>query len=82
MTNIPEEFICPITLAIMKDPVIMPDSQTYEREAIAKYLKQSPLSPLTRKHINIKDAIPNYALKSMIEKYLNRGKLIGNMIPE
>ena len=45
-------------------------------EAIAKYLKQSPLSPLTRKHINIKDAIPNYALKSMIEKYLNRGKLL------
>ena len=74
MSEIPQEFICPITLCIMKDPVIMPDGQTYEREAIANALKVSPLSPITRKRLNMKDATPNYALKSMIEKYLNSGK--------
>ena len=74
MSEIPQEFICPITLCIMKDPVIMPDGQTYEREAIANALKVSPLSPITRKKLNMKDATPNYALKSMIEKYLNSGK--------
>ena len=75
MTDIPDEFKCPITLSIMKDPVIMPDGQTYEREAIANHLKTSPLSPITRKPLNMKDATPNYALKSMIEKYLNGGKI-------
>ncbi len=68
MSNIPEEFLCPITLTIMKDPIIMSDGQTYEREAIANHLKISPLSPLTRKPLNMKDTTPNYALKSMIEK--------------
>ena len=75
MSDIPEEFKCPITLCIMKDPVIMTDGQTYEREAIANHLKTSPLSPITRKPLNMKDATPNYALKSMIEKYLNGGKI-------
>ena len=73
MSEIPKEFLCPITLCIMKDPVIMPDGQTYEREAIRKALQASPYSPLTKKPLNMKDAVPNYALKSMIEKYLNTG---------
>jgi len=75
MTDIPDEFKCPITLSIMKDPVIMPDGQTYEREAIANHLKTSPLSPITRKPLDMKDATPNYALKNMIEKFLNGGKI-------
>ena len=73
MSEIPKEFLCPITLAIMKDPVIMQDGHTYEREAIKKALQASPYSPLTKKPLNMKDAVPNYALKSMIEKYLNGG---------
>ena len=43
MTDIPKEFICPISLEIMKDPVIMSDGQTYDRESITKALKNSPL---------------------------------------
>jgi len=58
----------------MKDPVIMSDGQTYDRESITKALKVSPLSPITKKRLNIKEAIPNYNLKSMIEKFLNDGK--------
>ena len=74
MSEAPKEYLCPITLCIMKDPVIMPDGQTYEREAITKALAANPFSPLTKKPMNIKDAIPNYALKSMIEKYVNKGE--------
>ena len=71
MNEVPREFLCPITLCIMKDPVILPDGQTYEREAITKHLKNNPLSPITKRPINIKDAIPNYSIKSMIDKFLN-----------
>lgn len=73
MTEIPQEFLCPINLTIMKDPVIMPDGQTYERKAIEKALKISPLSPITKKPLSMEDATTNYALKSMIEKFLEKG---------
>ena len=74
MTEIPKEFLCPITLCIMRDPVIMSDGQTYERKAIEKALEQSTLSPITRKPVSMKDARTNYALKSMKEKYINKGE--------
>ena len=74
MSEVPNEFLCPINLTIMKDPVIMADGQTYEREAIEKALKKNPYSPITKQPLSMKDAKTNYALKSMIEKYLNEGK--------
>ena len=74
MSEVPKEFLCPITLCIMKDPVIMSDGQTYEREAITKYLKSNSLSPLTKKPLKIEEAVPNTILKNMIEKYQNGGE--------
>ncbi len=75
MSEIPKEFLCPITLSIMKNPVLMTDGQTYEKSAIEKYLEISTLSPLTKQPISMKDATPNYALKSLIENYLKAGKM-------
>jgi hypothetical protein len=69
--SIPHEFLCPIMKDIMKDPVIMPDGQTYERSAIAEALSANPVSPITRQPLNISDAKTNFALKSLIEKYQN-----------
>ena len=74
MDNIPNEFLCPISLEIMEDPVIMPDGQTYERDCIYAALKHSPFSPITKQRLNFKDAVPNYAIKSMIEKFLGHDK--------
>lgn len=42
--QIPQEFICPITLSIMDDPVICSDSYTYERSAILQL--RNSISPL------------------------------------
>ena len=75
MSEIPKEFLCPITLSIMRDPVLMADGQTYERSAIEKALHASPLSPLTKQPLSMKDATPNYALKSLIENFLKIGKM-------
>lgn len=66
----PPEFLCPITMELMKDPVIMPDDQTYEREAIERALKVNPISPMTREPMNIDQAKTNYALKILIDKYI------------
>ena len=64
--EIPEEFICPITLDIFKDPVICKDGYTYERNEIEK-LK---ISPLTREPFNKSDLVPNRNLKNAIETFL------------
>lgn len=66
--DIPEQFICPITLDIMRDPVICEDGHTYEREVIES-LKKS-ISPITNQPINLKNLVPNRALKEIIDHYL------------
>ena len=41
--------MCLITYTIFKDPVIVIDGNTYEREAINTWLNNSKKSPLTNK---------------------------------
>jgi hypothetical protein len=80
--QIPEEFICPITLEIMYDPVLCEDGHTYERSAIL--LLRDSVSPLTRTPINRKNLIPNRALKETINTYKNnlQNKIIENNITD
>ena len=65
----PDEYLCPITLSIMTDPVIGSDGRTYERSAITQWLRSNPHSPLTREPMTLSVLKPNYALKSAIERY-------------
>ncbi|XP_024020108.1 U-box domain-containing protein 15 [Morus notabilis] len=64
---IPHEFLCPITLEIMTDPVIVASGQSYERESIQKWFdsnhKTCPKSRQTLSHLLL---APNYALKNLI----------------
>ena len=66
--NIPEEFICPITLEIMEDPVLCEDGHTYERKAIQQL--RTSISPLTRQPIDKTKLIPNRALKECIQRFI------------
>ncbi len=70
-----DEYLCPITQELMKDPVILTDDgHTYERAAIIDWLKKKPISPLTNDPIDIsqgmdKVLVPNRLIKGLIEKY-------------
>merc|ERR1711933_483363 len=73
------EFYCTITMEIMKDPVIIADGSTFEREAIVEWFKNSDLSPNTGIKVPHKNLVTNYALKSLIERKMenirkNKGK--------
>lgn len=68
--NIPEEFLCPVSLEIMVDPVICEDGITYERMSIMKL--HDSVSPITRQKIDKNNVIPNRALKKLIEQYVNK----------
>jgi hypothetical protein len=65
--NTPNEYICPLTLEIMTDPVLASDGHTYEREAILQI--RGSLSPMTRQPINKTKLISNRALKNSILRY-------------
>ena len=65
--NHSENLICPITLELFKDPVIIEDGNTYEKEAILKYLNNNNVSPITREPVNKQIVIPNRAIKSTVE---------------
>jgi len=65
----PEEFICPITQAIMVDPVLGSDGRTYEHSAITEWLRTHTTSPITREPMTAASLTPNYALRSMIERH-------------
>lgn len=70
LTNIPNEWFCPITSEIMKDPVIGPDGHTYERTAIEQWLSQNTTSPITREVMALSMLIPNIALRNTIEQFM------------
>ncbi|TKY65409.1 U-box domain-containing protein 15 [Spatholobus suberectus] len=67
---IPHEFLCPITLEIMTDPVIITSGQTYERESIEKWFQSNHNTcPKTRQPLEHLSLAPNCALKSLIEEW-------------
>jgi len=68
-SSIPDEFMCPITLEIMDDPVLCEDGYTYERTAIMGI--QNSLSPMTRQPFDKSRLIPNRGLKSAIDRFLS-----------
>jgi hypothetical protein len=64
-----EEFICPITQSKMVDPVLGSDGNTYERSAITEWLRTHTTSPITREPMTAASLVPNYALRSMIQRH-------------
>lgn len=64
---IPNEFLCPITLEIMTDPVIVATGQTYERESIQKWLNSNHRTcPKTGQGLAHMSLAPNFALRNLI----------------
>lgn len=69
--DIPEAYICGITLDLMLDPVITPYGHSYERAALEQYLKTAKSEdPRTRKPLRIAQLISNLALKESIAGWL------------
>ncbi|KAJ0010752.1 hypothetical protein Pint_34107 [Pistacia integerrima] len=73
---VPHEFLCPITLEIMTDPVIVATGQTYERESIQKWLnshhRTCPKTGQTLDHLSL---APNYALRNLILQWCEKNNV-------
>ena len=68
-SSAPPEFLCPITLAVMHDPVLAADGSTYERDAIAHWIERVPRSPLTNLPLASVALVPNNELHGTIGRW-------------
>jgi hypothetical protein len=69
-TDVPNGFICPLTMDIMYDPVLDHEGNTYERRAIMEWLRHKGNSPVSRQPLNDKMLIPNNALRETIHELM------------
>ena len=75
---IPKEYVCPISMELMVDPVVAQDGLTYERESIARWFSTGKTrSPVTNAELPDQTLIQNHAVRGMIEAY--RGKVGDSM---
>merc|ERR1711865_911153 len=62
-----QTFYCPITHAVMRDPVVDINGDTYERTAIEEWISRNKSSPITREAMERTDLRPNRTLRETIE---------------
>ncbi len=70
--DFPNEYLCPINLTPMKEPVICMDGHSYEKKAIERWFRSHNKSPKTGLVLESKMLIPNHALRSAIEEYKSK----------
>jgi len=65
--KIPDRFICPITLQVMRHPLTTRNGLNFERSAILSWLQRSEFCPLTRQPLRPSDLIRNRNLEIQIQ---------------
>ncbi|GKV34996.1 hypothetical protein SLEP1_g43322 [Rubroshorea leprosula] len=67
--EIPMHFLCPISLQLMRDPVIVSTGITYDREHIEKWLFscKNNTCPVTKQVLSDPDLTPNHTLRRLIQ---------------
>ncbi|KAL6847342.1 hypothetical protein ACP4OV_023195 [Aristida adscensionis] len=67
---VPDEFRCPISLELMRDPVIVSTGQTFERACIENWIASGHHTcPTTQQRMVNTTLTPNYVLRSLIAQW-------------
>lgn len=75
--DVPSYFICPIFQEIMRDPHIASDGFTYEAEALKGWIESGrDTSPMTNLSLLNYDLIPNRALRSAIQEWMQKHAML------
>ncbi|KAK6235281.1 hypothetical protein SCA6_010618 [Theobroma cacao] len=78
--DIPQYFLCPISLQIMKDPVTAVTGITYDRESIEQWLKiaTDTTCPVTKQPLpSDSDLTPNHTLRRLIQAWCTENESNG-----
>uniref|UniRef100_A0A3Q2YEW2 WD repeat, SAM and U-box domain-containing protein 1 n=1 Tax=Hippocampus comes TaxID=109280 RepID=A0A3Q2YEW2_HIPCM len=69
-SGVPDEFLCPITRELMREPVLAADGYSYEREAITMWINtRNRSSPMTNLPLLTTLLTPNHTLKMAIARW-------------
>ncbi|KAI3729356.1 hypothetical protein L6452_18012 [Arctium lappa] len=67
---IPDDFLCPISLELFRDPVIVSTGQTYERSYIQRWINcGNTTCPKTQQKLQNFILTPNHVLRSLITQW-------------
>lgn len=68
--TIPKDFCCPISLDLMRDPVIISTGQTYDRSSISRWMEEGHYTcPKTGQMLNHTRLVINRALRNLIMQW-------------
>ncbi|KAK4259538.1 hypothetical protein QN277_005860 [Acacia crassicarpa] len=68
--SIPKDFCCPITLDLMRDPVIISTGQTYDRSSISRWIEDGHCTcPKTGQMLSNTRLVPNRSLRNLIMQW-------------
>lgn len=68
--TIPKDFCCPISLDLMRDPVIISTGQTYDRSSISRWMEEGHCTcPKTGQVLVHTKLVPNRALRNLIMQW-------------
>ena len=62
----PSDYLCPITMELMTDPVVAGDGHTYSRSGITRWLQNHRTSPKTNEILSDARVVPNHLLRGQI----------------
>ena len=66
----PSEFVCPLTLDVMNDPIMTKYGQSYERSALLEWLQSGHgVCPLSRRPLHLQDIVTNHGLRMKVEEW-------------
>ncbi|KMS95186.1 hypothetical protein BVRB_011510 [Beta vulgaris subsp. vulgaris] len=71
----PDEFCCPISMELIKDPVVLSTGVTYDRPYIEKWLKDgNRICPQTQQVLSNFELFPNHLIRELIKQWcMSRG---------
>ena len=69
LPGIPEAFLCPLSMALMTDPVVTPTGATFQRPAILEWIRQHHTDPLSAHPLRSHQLYPNLVLRDMIHAW-------------
>ncbi|KAL6542761.1 hypothetical protein OROHE_010281 [Orobanche hederae] len=74
--TIPKDFCCPVSLDLMKDPVIISTGQTYERSSISRWMQEGHCTcPKTGQMLLHTKLTPNRVLRNLITQWCTANRI-------
>lgn len=70
----PPNFLCPLTMEVMHEPVMDHDGHNFEKAAILEWVQQEETSicPISHKPLEQSDLVPNDTLRETIQRWMEQ----------